>query len=240
MISGRRTISPRRVNLTGLVKISHPTGLFKPTARTEHADCKALVLRQDWPSDCYIACGYSLAKNERTRRAQMKKIMVIIMFLGLATTAFAQGRGNRGGGGERGNRGGARSYNGGGRQYNGGGYGGGYGGRQYNGGGYGARGPNMRHYGGEFRDGYGRDDDDDRGGYGYGGYGYRRYGYRPSFVFGYYGSPSYGPAYYRPYCDPVWGPCYPPPYSYGRPGISIGIGFGGVVIGREGRRFGRR
>jgi len=157
----------------------------------------------------------------------MKKIMVIIMFLGLATTAFAQGRGNRGGGGERGNRGGARSFNG--------------GGRQYNGGGYGARSPNMRSYGNGFGGGYGRGDDDDRGGYGYGGYGYRRYGYRPSVAFGYYSSPSYGPGYYRPYCDPVWGPCYPPPYAYyGRPGISIGIGFGGVVIGREGRRFRHR
>lgn len=157
----------------------------------------------------------------------MKKIMVIIMFLGLATTAFARGRGNRGGGGERGNSGGGRAYNG-------GGYGGGYNAR-----GYGRR----SYYGGGFRGGYRQGGDYDR--YDYRGYAYRRYGYRPVVGFGYYSSPwAYGPGYYRPYCDPAWGPCYyPPPYAYyGRPGISIGIGLGrgGVVIGREGRRFGRR
>ncbi len=150
----------------------------------------------------------------------MKKIMIIIMFLGLANTAFAQRGGSHSGGG-------ARSMGAGrGRVISGGG------GRAY-GGSFSARSSSQRVYSGGLR----------------GGYGYGRYGYRPSGVgFGIYSSPVVYEPGYRPFCDPAWGPCgYPPPpyYGYGRPAIAVSIGVGGfagrgVMVGGGWRRFGRR
>jgi hypothetical protein len=194
---------------------------------------KALAAGLNWSVDCYIMCERSLTNTEITRRAYMKKIMVILMFLGLATTAFAQRGGGHGGGGGRSmGAGGGRAFSGGGGR--------GYGGGRSYGGSFSA--PS---YGGGFRRGNGGFRGNFRGGYGYGGYGYRPWG----FGFSYYSSPwAYEPAYYQPFCDPGWGPCgyYPPApyYGYGRPGIAVSVGVGHFAgrgrVGGGWNRFGRR